>query len=116
MRTQVRSLASLSGLRIQHCCELWYGLQRQLGSGVAVALAWAGSYSSDLTPSLGTSIYRVCSHPPLPLKKKKEKEMQDECVLEIYYTTSCLWLTALHGTLKNLLRVDLMLHVIIIKN
>ena len=115
MRMWVLSLASLSGLRIQHCCELWYGLQRQLGSGVAVALAWAGRYSSDLTPSLGTSIYQVCSHPS-PKKKKKEKEMQDECVLEIYYTTSCLWLTALRGTVKNLLRVDLMLHVIIIKN
>ena len=39
----------------------------RLGSGVAVA--WAGSYSSNLTPSLGTSICQVCS-----LKKTKNKE------------------------------------------
>ena len=29
-----------------------------LRSGVAVAMMWAGNYSSDLTPSLGTSIRR----------------------------------------------------------
>ena len=39
MRLQVRSLASLSGLRIRHCRELWYRSQTQLRSRVAVALA-----------------------------------------------------------------------------
>ena len=39
LRMCVRSLASLSGLRIQHCCELWCRLHTQLGSGVAVAVA-----------------------------------------------------------------------------
>jgi len=39
MRMQVRSLASLSGLRIQCCHELWYRLQTRLGSCVVVALA-----------------------------------------------------------------------------
>ena len=34
-----RSLASLNGLRILHCRELWYRSQTQLRSGVAVALA-----------------------------------------------------------------------------
>ena len=38
MRVWVRSLASLSGLKIQRCCELWCRLQTQLGSGVAVAV------------------------------------------------------------------------------
>ena len=38
IRTQVRSLASLSGLRIQHCHELWCRLQTWLGSGVTVAV------------------------------------------------------------------------------
>ena len=38
MRTQFRSLASLSGLRIQRCCELWCRLQTQLRSGIAVAV------------------------------------------------------------------------------
>ena len=56
MRMQVQSLSLLSGSEIWHCCELWCKLQMQLGSCVAVAVA--GSYSSDLTPSLGTSIYR----------------------------------------------------------
>ena len=39
MRLWVRPLALLSGLRIQHCCELWCRSQMQLRSGVAVALA-----------------------------------------------------------------------------
>ena len=38
-RLWVRSLASLSELRIQHCRELWCRLQTQLGTCVAVALA-----------------------------------------------------------------------------
>ena len=54
MRMQIRSLGSLSGLRIQRFHELWYRLQTQLKACVAVAVAWAGSCSSDSTPSLGT--------------------------------------------------------------
>ena len=38
------------------------------GSGIAVAVAVAGSCSSDSTPSLGTSICRGCG----PKKKKKK--------------------------------------------
>ena len=38
MRPQVQSLASLSGLRIQRCRELWCRSQMWLGSGVAVAV------------------------------------------------------------------------------
>uniref|UniRef100_A0A8C3X0H2 Ig-like domain-containing protein n=1 Tax=Catagonus wagneri TaxID=51154 RepID=A0A8C3X0H2_9CETA len=38
MRTRVRSLASLSGLRIRHCRELWCRLETCLGSHVAVAV------------------------------------------------------------------------------
>ena len=37
MRLQVRYLDLISGLRIWRCLELWYRLQMQLGSGVAVA-------------------------------------------------------------------------------
>ena len=37
-RTQVRSLASLSGLKIQHCHGLWCRSQTRLGSGVAMAV------------------------------------------------------------------------------
>ena len=38
MRLRVRSLASLHGLRIQRCLELWCRLQMRLGSGIAMAL------------------------------------------------------------------------------
>ena len=69
MRTQVRSLASLSGLRIQCCCQLWCKSQTQLGSQVTVAVA--GSYSSNYTFSLGTSI---CWGASLKRPKKKKKK------------------------------------------
>ena len=54
MRTQVQPLTSLSGLRIRRCSELWCRSQMRLKSGIAVAVALAGGYSSDSTPSLGT--------------------------------------------------------------
>ena len=41
--------------------------EMQLGSGVAMALTWASSYSSDWIPSLGASICRGCG----PKKTKK---------------------------------------------
>ena len=53
MRIQVRSVASLSGLRIRRCCELWSRFQTRLGSHVAVALAQASGYSSNQTPQPG---------------------------------------------------------------
>ena len=56
LRIQVQFLASISGLRIQHCCELWYRLPMWLRSCIAVAVVQASSCSSDSTPSLGTSI------------------------------------------------------------
>ena len=72
MRMQVPSLASLSALRIWHCHELWCMSQTQLRSHVAVAVVQAGSCSSNLTPSLGTSI--CCGYGPKKKKKKKEKK------------------------------------------
>ena len=53
MRMWVQSLALPSGLRIWHCHELWCRLQTRLRPSVAVAVA--GSYSSDSIPSLGMS-------------------------------------------------------------
>ena len=67
MRTQVRSLALLGALRFWRCQELWCGLQTWLGSDVAVAVV--SGYSSDSTPSLGTSMCHRCG----PKKKKKKK-------------------------------------------
>ena len=61
MRLWVWSLASLSGLRIWCCCELQCRSQMWLGPHVPVAVAQAGSCSSDLTPRLGTSICLRCS-------------------------------------------------------
>ena len=43
MRMGIQSLALLSGLRIQCCCELWS--QMQLESDVAVAVVQARNYS-----------------------------------------------------------------------
>ena len=59
---------SLSGLRMRRCPELWCGSQTGLRS-VAVAVIEADSYSSDLTPSLGTSI----CHGNGPKKTKEKK-------------------------------------------
>ena len=64
MRIWVWSLASFSVLRIQHCHKLRCSLQISLGSDMAVAQA--GSCSSDSTPSPGTSICCSCG----PKKKK----------------------------------------------
>ena len=60
----IRSVASLSGLRIQHCQELRHRSQMQLGSCVAVAVVYS-------TPCPGTSI--CCSYSPKKKKKGKNK-------------------------------------------
>ena len=73
MRLRVRSLASLSGLRIQCCRELWYRSQTRLGSCVVVAVVSASSCSSNWTPSLGSSICHRCSP-----KKQKQKQKQNK--------------------------------------
>ena len=47
----------------QHCSELWCRLLKQLGSGiaVAVAVAQAGGYSSDWTCSLSYCLIHFLS-------------------------------------------------------
>ena len=55
-RLQVWSLALFSGSRIRHCHELWCRSQTWLGFGMAVA----SSYTSNWTPSLGTSVCLGC--------------------------------------------------------
>ena len=86
MRTQVCSLASLSGLRIWHCCKLRCRLQMWLGSGVAMAVA--GRCRSNLTPSPGTSF----SFPPLlgqHLQHMEVPELGVELELQLpAYTTA----------------------------
>ena len=56
MRTQVRSLASLSGLRIRHCLELWCGLQTRLGFQVAVAAALIGALAWEPPYATGVAL------------------------------------------------------------
>ena len=73
MRMLVQALVLISGLSIQHCHELWCMLQTWLGSGIAVAEAYSGSCSSNLTLSLGTSISHRCG----PKKKQKQTTKKD---------------------------------------
>ena len=52
----------------------------RLGSGVAMALAVAGSCISDLTPSRGTPICCRC----MPKNKKKKKRSQNIKIWEVF--------------------------------
>ena len=67
MRLQVQSLASLNGLRIWHCRELWCRSQTRLGSGVAVAV---------VRPAATAPIRPLARHPPYTagaaLKRQKQ--------------------------------------------
>ena len=65
------SIPALDGLRTQHCRKLQCSLQKQRASGVAVAVAWAGSCRCASIPSLGTSTCRKCG----PKKKNKNKSI-----------------------------------------
>ena len=77
MRMRVRSLASLSGWRIGHCHELWCRSQTQLGSHVSVAVVEAGGCSSEVTPSLGTSICCRCGPKKTKNKNKQTKKKKE---------------------------------------
>jgi len=75
MRTQVPSLALLSGLRIWLCGKPWCRSQRQLKSRVAMAVA--GSCSSNSAPTLRTSICHRCG----PTKVKKKRKKKSQCLM-----------------------------------
>ena len=70
----------LSGLTTQCCRELQCRSQMQLGSGVAVALAQAAGYSSNWTPSLGTSMCRG-KRPQKKAKKGQKKKKKNLTIL-----------------------------------
>ena len=75
MRMWVRSLASFSGLRIRQYPKLWCNSDMAripccCGCGVA------SSYSSDSTPSLGTSICHRCG----PKKKNYLRILLQHCM------------------------------------
>ena len=69
MRLQVRSLASISRLRIWHCCELWCRSQTLLGSCIAVAWCRPAAVA-PIGPPAWESPYAAGS----ALKSQKEKE------------------------------------------
>ena len=75
-RTQVRSLALLSGLRIYCCHEQGCRSPTLLRRPLAVAVAQTGSCSYDLTPSLGTST--CCWFDPEKIFKEKNEKV---CVI-----------------------------------
>ena len=72
MRLQVQSLASISGLRIWHCCEMWCRLQTRLEFHIACGCGIGQWLQSDSVPSLGTSICLRGS--PKNTKKFKNKK------------------------------------------
>ena len=76
----VQSLALLSRLRIQWCCEL--RCRSWLGSHIAVAVASAGSWSSDSAPSLGTCTCCRCGP-----KKNKQKNTTSAFPLQIPFNS-----------------------------
>ena len=103
MRTQVQSLASLSGLRIWHCHELCCGSQTQLRSVTAVAQA--GGYSSNSAPSLGTSICHECS--PKKDKKKKKKKKKKKAKEQTNKKVDVMdnWITEVFTILRGILQI-----------
>ena len=91
MRTWVQSLALVGGLRIRHCHELWCRLQMQLGSHLAEAVVQASSYSSDSTPSLGTSICCGCSPKKTKTNKQTNKKQGNPVLYQILRAFICQW-------------------------
>ena len=53
-----------------------------LGSGIAVAVAWASGYCSKLTHSLGTSI--CCGYGPEKKKKKNKKQRTKVATMGVF--------------------------------
>ena len=70
MRIRVRSLASLSWLRIQHCCKLQQRSRMQLGFGVTVAVAVAPIWPLPWELPHATGV---------ALKRKKKKSTNNKC-------------------------------------
>ena len=76
MRTQVRWLTSLSGLRIRRCLKLWCRSQMQLRTSIAVAVVAGLQLQFCFDPSLGISIGH--RRGPKKEKRKKERKKVDE--------------------------------------
>ena len=83
MRMWAGSLASLSGLRIRPCCELWCTLKTQLGSHVAVA--WC-------RPAATALIWPLALEPPyaagVTLKRQKKKKKKKKKIISTAHDES----------------------------
>ena len=77
MKLRVLSLASLSGLSIQHCCELWCRSQGDL------ALLWLWHRPADVTP-VGPLAWEPPYATGVALKsQKKKKKKKKSTLLEV---------------------------------
>ena len=65
------SIPGLAQVKDPTLPQLWFRSQTWLGSCVTMAVVWAGGCSSDLTPSLGSSICHRCG--PKNQTKTKQK-------------------------------------------
>ena len=83
VRTQVRSLASLSGLMFRRCRELRCGSRMWLGSRVAVPVT--GRCSFDSSPSPRTAVCHRCG---LKKKKKEYTNSQAPIYTDIFFFLS----------------------------
>ena len=95
---RVWSLALLSGLRIWCCYELRCSSQMWLKSGVAVAVVWAGSCSSDSNPRLGTSIRRGCG----PKEKKNQSRIEKICATLLFNKRRIKFFLPTHGAFTRI--------------
>ena len=77
LRMWIRSLASISGLRIQRCSELWCRSKMRLGSGIV--LLWHRPAAAAPIQSLAWEFPHVAS---AALKSKEKKELPyDQAIL-----------------------------------
>ena len=82
MRMRVRSLALLSGLRIQRFCELWCRWQTQLGYGSDPVLLWLcfrPAAAALIRPLVWELSYTVGA----ALKKKKRKRLEGSARMKV---------------------------------
>ena len=86
MRMQVRSLASLSGLRIRRCHELWCKSHDAARIWCCCGCGVAAGHSSDRTPSLGTSMCCWCGPKKTKKKKAKRKVTGDSLLVYILHS------------------------------
>ena len=103
MRTQVRPLASLTGLRVWHCRELWYRSQTRLQPSIAVAvgcwsaatglirpLAWEPPYATGMALKKKAKKNKKQKKKKCPLQDKRKKDNAGEGCPELSLVFRCL--------------------------